>query len=58
MRDASISDRLRELRRRRGMTQGDLAERSGLSLAVVKKVEQGGSARVETYHKLARVFGV
>jgi transcriptional regulator with XRE-family HTH domain len=54
----SISDRVRELRRRCGMTQEELAERSGLSLSVVKKIEQGGSARMETYHQLARALGV
>lgn len=53
-----ISDRVRELRRRRGMTQENLAERSGLSLAVIKKIEQGGSARMETYHQIARALGV
>jgi transcriptional regulator with XRE-family HTH domain len=56
--NTSISDQVRELRRRRGMTQENLAERSGLSLAVVKKIEQGGSARMETYHQLARALGV
>lgn len=40
------------------MTQEELAERSGLSLAVVKKIEQGGTARMETYHKLARALKV
>jgi transcriptional regulator with XRE-family HTH domain len=53
-----IPDRIRELRRRRGMTQEELAEQAGLSLAVVKKIEQGGSARMETYHQLARALGV
>lgn len=58
MQDASISDRVRELRRRRGMTQEELAERAGLSLAVIKKLEQGGTCRMETYHQLARALGV
>lgn len=53
-----ISDRLRELRRRRGLTQEDLAERAKLSLSVVKKIEGGRSARMETYHQLARALGV
>jgi transcriptional regulator with XRE-family HTH domain len=53
-----IADRVRELRRRRGMTQEDLAETTSLSLAVIKKIEQGGTARMETYHQLARAFGV
>ncbi|MGH3387314.1 MAG: helix-turn-helix domain-containing protein [Actinomadura sp.] len=53
-----ISDRVRELRRRRGMTQENLAEQAGLSLAVIKKIERGGSARMETYHQIARALGV
>jgi transcriptional regulator with XRE-family HTH domain len=53
-----ISERVRELRRRRGLTQEDLAERSSLSLAVIKKIEQGGSARMETYHQMAKALGV
>jgi transcriptional regulator with XRE-family HTH domain len=40
------------------MTQEELAEASGLSLGVVKKVEQGGNARMETLHKIARALGV
>lgn len=58
MEDASISDRVRNLRMRRGMTQEELAEQSGLSLAVIKKLEQGGTCRMETYHQLARTLGV
>lgn len=58
MHEASISDRVRELRRRRGMTQEELAEQAGLSLAVIKKLEQGGTCRMETYHQLARALGV
>lgn len=60
MTDASTEPgaRLRELRKRRGLTQEGLAELAGLSVPVVKKVEQGGSARMETFHKLAKVLGV
>ncbi|MEV4472785.1 helix-turn-helix domain-containing protein [Nonomuraea sp. NPDC049504] len=60
MNDASTEPgaRLRELRRRRGLTQEDLAEAAGLSLPVIKKIEQGGSARMETYRAIAKVLGV
>lgn len=51
-------DRLKALRLRRGLTQQVLAERAGLSLAVVKKLERGGSGRLETYHALARTLKV
>ncbi|TDC09740.1 XRE family transcriptional regulator [Nonomuraea longispora] len=53
-----MGDRLRELRRRRGMTQEEVAHAAGLSVQVVKKIEQGGSARLETLHQLARTLGV
>ncbi|MGA4995861.1 helix-turn-helix domain-containing protein [Nonomuraea bangladeshensis] len=49
--------RVRELRRRRGMTQEALAEASGLSVQVIKKIEQGGSARMETFRQIAKGLG-
>ncbi|MEU4703331.1 helix-turn-helix domain-containing protein [Nonomuraea dietziae] len=55
---AEPGDRIRDLRKRRGMTQEELAEASGLSVAVVKKIEQGGTARMETYHALATALDV
>ncbi|MGP4115448.1 helix-turn-helix transcriptional regulator [Streptomyces sp. 4N509B] len=55
---AGPADRLRDIRRRRGLTQEGLAERAGLSPATVKKIERGGTARVETYHALARALHV
>ncbi|MFF4403472.1 helix-turn-helix domain-containing protein [Streptomyces sp. NPDC001404] len=51
-------DRLRDIRRRRGLTQEALADRAGLSLGVIKKIEGGGSARLDTYHALARALNV
>jgi DNA-binding XRE family transcriptional regulator len=41
--------RVQSARKRRGMTQRELAEASGLSLPAVKKIEQGayGSMRLE-----------
>ncbi|MBN6050763.1 helix-turn-helix domain-containing protein [Nonomuraea sp. RK-328] len=60
MKDASTEPgaRLRELRKRRGLTQEDLAELAGVSLPTIKKIEQGGSARMETYRQIAKVFNV
>lgn len=57
-RPAHPGDRLKELRLTRGLTQEGLAERAQLSLGVVKKLERGGTARLETYHALARTLGV
>lgn len=51
-------DRLKQTRLRRGLTQEQLAERSGLSLGVIKKLERGGTGRLDTYHALARALRV
>jgi len=53
-----ISDNVRDLRRTAGLSQEELADRAGLSVSTVRKLEQGGSARVETLHVLARALGV
>ncbi|MDA0564801.1 helix-turn-helix domain-containing protein [Streptomonospora sp. S1-112] len=58
MDDGPTDARLADLRRFRGLTQEGLAERADVSLGVVKKIEAGGAARIETYHKLARALGV
>lgn len=58
MADYAIGNRVAELRRRRGMTQEGLAEAAGLAVGVVRKVEQGGTARMESYHVIARALGV
>ncbi|WP_052847164.1 helix-turn-helix domain-containing protein [Streptomyces avicenniae] len=56
--DSPPGNRLRALRLGLGLTQQQLAERAELSLGVVKKIERGGTARLETYHTLARTLGV
>jgi transcriptional regulator with XRE-family HTH domain len=56
--DRPISGNVRDRRRIAGLSQEELAERAGLSVSTVRKIEQGGSARVETLHTLARVLGV
>jgi transcriptional regulator with XRE-family HTH domain len=53
-----VSRNLRSTRRARGLTQADLAERSRLSISTIRKIEQGGSARIETLHDLARALDV
>lgn len=55
---AHPGEQLKELRLARGLTQERLAERAGLSIGVVKKLERGGAARLDTYHALARALGV
>ncbi|MEU1883462.1 helix-turn-helix transcriptional regulator [Streptosporangium sp. NPDC020072] len=53
-----LPNKIRTLRMSRGFTQEELATASGVSLGVVRKIEQGGTARLETYHALARALGV
>jgi DNA-binding XRE family transcriptional regulator len=56
----TVGDRVRDVRKRRGLTQRALAEASGVSLSLVKKLEQGdyGDARLETLHRLASTLRV
>ncbi|MEV7088750.1 helix-turn-helix domain-containing protein [Streptomyces sp. NPDC093085] len=53
-----MGDRIAELRFRRGMTQEQLAERAGLSVDVVRKLEQGRrqTARLSSINALARAL--
>ncbi|MGW2515045.1 helix-turn-helix domain-containing protein [Streptomyces scopuliridis] len=46
---------LRDIRKRRGLSQAELSRASGVSLSVIRKLEQGErkSARLETLRKLA-----
>ncbi|PZT76330.1 MULTISPECIES: helix-turn-helix domain-containing protein [unclassified Streptomyces] len=54
---SSLSENIRNHRRRVGLSQEGLAEEAGLSVGVVRKVEQGGNVQVETLHMLARALG-
>ncbi|MEX5707380.1 helix-turn-helix transcriptional regulator [Parafrankia sp. FMc6] len=49
---------LQNLRRRRGLSQEGLADQAGLSVSTIRKIEQGGTARLETFHMLARALDV
>lgn len=50
---------LRALRKREELTLGQVAERSGVSVAVISKLERNqSSAELETLYKLARVFSM
>jgi transcriptional regulator with XRE-family HTH domain len=53
--------RLRELRKRAGLTQDQVAERSGLSVTMVQNLERpsdGGNPRLTTLFALADALGV
>jgi transcriptional regulator with XRE-family HTH domain len=50
---------LRALRKRESFTLEQVAERSGVSVAVISKLERNqSSAELETLYRLARVFGM
>lgn len=55
-----LGDKLSRLRRLSNLTQEDLAEKSGVSVDVIRKLEQRrkGSARLPTLHALAGGLGV
>jgi transcriptional regulator with XRE-family HTH domain len=58
--NVSIGDGLREARKRRGLSQRELAHVSGVSLSLIGKLEQGErqDTRTETLRKLAVGLGV
>jgi transcriptional regulator with XRE-family HTH domain len=58
--EAHLGDRLARLRRLSGLTQERVAERSGVSVDVIRKLEQHRkhSARLPTLHALAKGLGV
>lgn len=55
-----IGARLREVRKRRGLSQRELASASGVSLSAIRKMEQDdyGQPRMETARALAVALGV
>ncbi|MEH1014758.1 helix-turn-helix transcriptional regulator [Micromonospora sp. CPCC 206060] len=60
MTKSTVGDRLAAIRRESRLTQEQLAERSGVSVEVIRKLEQGsrGTARLDTLHALARALRV
>ena len=54
-----IGDRLRELRERKNLSQGDIEKRTGLIRCYVSRVENGHTVpSIETLEKLAHALGV
>ncbi|RFU38135.1 XRE family transcriptional regulator [Actinomadura logoneensis] len=60
MSSPNLSERLQAVRKRRGLTQKDLATQSGVSLSLIRKLEQGEreDTRLETLRRLAKALGV
>ncbi|MFE9609317.1 helix-turn-helix domain-containing protein [Streptomyces sp. NPDC006012] len=57
---STAGQRVKEVRKRRGLSQRELADASGVSLSAIRKLEQGEreSARLETLRKLAHALRV
>ena len=54
-----ISDRLRELREERKLSQGDIEKRTGLLRCYISRVENGHTVpAIETLEKLARALEI
>lgn len=53
-----LGDNIRARRRAAGLSQEQLAQDADISVGTVRKLEQGGTARVETLHDIARALGV
>lgn len=50
---------VRDLRKRQGLTLGEVAERSGVSTAVLSKLERNQNVcEIDTLYRIARVFGL
>ncbi|MER6048158.1 helix-turn-helix transcriptional regulator [Streptomyces sp. NPDC001793] len=56
----AAGQRVKEVRKRRGLTQTELAKASGVSVSAIRKLEQGEreTARLETLRKLAHALRV
>ncbi|OKH91434.1 helix-turn-helix domain-containing protein [Streptomyces uncialis] len=52
----ALGDNVRDKRLAAGLTQETLAYAAGLAPSTVAKLEQGGSVRIETLHKLAKAL--
>jgi transcriptional regulator with XRE-family HTH domain len=55
-----IGDRLKELRKAKGLTQLQLSQASGLSLSIITQIEQGLTAdpRLSTLRGFGKALGV
>jgi transcriptional regulator with XRE-family HTH domain len=57
---APLKDRLREERRRAALTQGELADKAGVGITTIVRIEKGEitEPRVSTLRKLAQALGL
>ncbi len=58
-RDLRLGDQLRAIRRSRGLTQKEIAERAGISQPALSRIELGGGVPgLETLRRLGNAMGV
>ena len=57
---APLKEKLKEERRRAALTQGELAERAGVGINTIVRIETGeiSEPRISTLRKLANALGV
>ena len=58
-RDLRLDDQLRSIRRRRNLTQKEVADRAGISQPALSRIELGGGVPdIETLRRLGNAMGV
>lgn len=58
MDDLAIADFVKEMRKKFGLTQVDLADKSGVGLRFVRELEQGKQTlRMDKINQVLRLFG-
>lgn len=53
-----LANRIEELRKKKGLTQEELAEKAGLHRAYFWDIENGRNISIKTAYKIARALGV
>ena len=56
--NSGIAERIVQLRKRKKITQKEIARRSGVSLGSVKRFEQSGEISLQSLSKIAIALGV
>lgn len=53
-----LDDFVKEKRKQTGLTQQDFADRAGVALTVIRKIEQGkGNLQLEKVNQVLKMFG-
>lgn len=53
-----LGTRIEELRKKKGLTQEELAEKSGFHRAYFWDIEQGRNVSIKTIYKIAKALGI